>query len=176
MKSFHAKDLADWRIWLEKNHLQEDKVILIKYKKHTGKPIIPSLEAMKTAICFGWIDTTIRRVDEDRYAQTFVKRNKNSKWSINTLSYGKELLRKGLMSPYGIEMYKKGLQKKPHDEGIPKNPEMPEEIKKALEKTKKFDKFMRLSNSTRRTYFRMFLRLKRPETKTKFIEKIITLP
>ncbi len=174
MKTFHAKDLTDWRRWLEKNHLKEDKVLMIKDKKHTGKPIIHNMDSMKTAICFGWIDTTARRIDEDRYAITYVKRNKNSKWSINTLSYGKELLKKGLMSPYGIKMYKEGLRKKPHDAGIPKNPEMPVEIKKSLKNNKKFDKFMELSHSVKRTHFRRYLRAKRPETKANFIKKLIS--
>lgn len=174
MKTFHAKDLTDWRRWLEKNHLKEDGVILIKYKKHAGKPIIHNRDSMKQAICFGWIDTTARRIDEDRYAIKYVKRNKNSKWSINTLSYGKELSKKGLMSPFGIKMYKEGLQKKPHDADLPKNPKMPEELKKELEKTKKSDKFMKLAPSVRKTYFRMFLRTKRPETKNKFIKKLIS--
>ena len=133
MKTFYAKDLANWRNWLEKNHLREERIMLIKYKKHTGKPTLNSLDAMKQAICFGWIDTTLKRIDEDRYAITYVKRNKNSKWSKNTLKYGKDLLKKGLMSPFGIKMYKEGLAKKPHDEGIPKNPNMPQELKLALE-------------------------------------------
>ena len=134
MKIFTAKDLAHWRKWLEKNHLKEDRVMLIKYKKHTGKQIIHNMDSMKTAICFGWIDTTLKRVDENRYAITYVKRNKNSKWSINTLGYGKELLKKDLMSPFGIKMYREGLAKKPHDFGIPENPRMPSEMKILLEK------------------------------------------
>jgi uncharacterized protein YdeI (YjbR/CyaY-like superfamily) len=174
MKTFYAKDLADWRRWLEKNHLKEDKVILIKNKKHTGKPLIHNMDSMKTAICFGWIDTTARRVDEDRYSVTYVKRNKNSRWSINTLSYGKELLKKGLMSPFGIKMYREGLQKKPHDADLPKNPRMPKEMKKALKENKIFDKFMKLSPSVKKMYFRMFLRSKRPETKTKFIKQLVS--
>ena len=174
MKTFCAKDLADWRNWLKKNHLEEERILLVKYKKHTGKPILNNLDSMKQAICFGWIDTTVNRIDEDCYAQTFVKRNKNSKWSINTLSYGKELLEGNLMSPYGIKMYKEGLQKKPHDAGIPKNPKMPREIKKSLEKNKMLDKFMKLSPSVRRMNFRAFLKAKRPETKANFIKKMIS--
>jgi uncharacterized protein YdeI (YjbR/CyaY-like superfamily) len=173
MKTFIAKDLADWRNWLKKNHLKEDKVLLVKYKKHTGKPIIYNKDSMMEAICFGWIDTTAKRVDEDKWGITYVKRNKNSKWSLNTLSYGKELLEKGLMSPFGIKMYKEGLLKKPHDLGIPKNPDMPEDLKKALNKSKKFDKFMKIAPSARRMYFRMLIRLKRKETKAKFIKKLI---
>jgi len=174
MKTFCAKDSADWRKWLEKNHLKEDKVVLIKYKKHTGKQIIHNMDSMKQAICFGWIDTTIQRIDKDRYSQKFVKRNKNSKWSMNTLSYGKELLKKGLMSPFGIKMYKEGLRKKPHDEGIPKNPEMPREMKVLLEKYKILKKFRELSHSAKKMYYRGFLRTKMPETKTKFIKKLIS--
>lgn len=173
MKSITPKNLQEWRAWLKKNHLKENKVLLIKYKKHTGKPIIHNADSMKQAICFGWIDTTAKRIDEDRWAVTYVKRNQNSKWSIHTLSYGKELLEKGLMSPFGIKMYKEGLAKKPHDEGIPRNPRMSKEMKQALKKSKKLDKFMRLAPSARRMYLRMFLRVKRPETKAKFIKNLI---
>jgi len=71
-------------------------------------------------------------------------------------------------------MYKEGLAKKPHDEGIPKNPEMPKEIKLTLKSSKKFDKFMKLSPSMRKMYFRRFLKAKRPETKAKFIKKLLS--
>jgi len=173
MKKFYAKNLDDWRNWLNKNHLKEDKILLIKDKKHTGKPIIHNMDSMKTAICFGWIDTTTKRIDENQYAITYVKRNKNSKWSINTLSYGKELLEKGLMSEFGIKMYYEGLAKKPHDLGIPRNPRMPKEMKKSLIKIDKLDKFLKLAPSVKRMYFRMYLRAKRPETKEKFVKKLI---
>jgi uncharacterized protein YdeI (YjbR/CyaY-like superfamily) len=76
MKKFLAKDLADWRKWLEKNHLKENKVLLVKYKKHTGKPIIHNRDSMKTAICFGWIDTTAKRINRDKWGITYMKRNK----------------------------------------------------------------------------------------------------
>jgi len=55
-KSFYAKSRQAWRKWLEKNHLKEKKVHLIKYKKHTGKPSLSHRESMEEAICFGWIE------------------------------------------------------------------------------------------------------------------------
>ena len=174
MKTFHAKDLTDWRRWLEKNHLKEDKVLMIKDKKHTGKPIIHNMDSMKTAICFGWIDTTAQRIDEDRWATTYVKRNKNSKWSKNTLCYGKELLEKGLMSPFGIKMYKEGLAKKPHDEGIPKNPRVPKYLKQEIEKDSVArNNFRKIPPSYKRTLLRWLLRAKLAETKKKRIKIIV---
>jgi len=59
---------------LSKNHLKENKVALIPYKKHTGIPSISHKDAMYEAICFGWIDTTIKRLDEKRFLSTFKKR------------------------------------------------------------------------------------------------------
>ena len=86
----------------------------------------------------------------------------------------KELLKKGLMSPFGIKMYEEGLQKKPHDAGISDNPKMPKEMKKYLEKIKKLNKFKKLSPSVKKMHYRRFLRIKRPETKLKFIKQIIS--
>nr|MBA4405097.1 hypothetical protein [Nanoarchaeum sp.] len=176
MIEFIAKSREDWRNWLKKNHLEETKVILIKYKKHTGKSSITNKEAMEEAICFGWIDTTVKRIDDEKYSQTFVKRNKNSKWSINTLSYGKELLKKGLMSEYGIKMYKEGLLKKPHDVDLPINPEVPKELKEKLNKNKIVqEKFEKMAPSSRRMYLRSILRAKRSETREKRILELIKI-
>jgi uncharacterized protein YdeI (YjbR/CyaY-like superfamily) len=174
MKKFYAKDLSDWKNWLEKNHLKEDRVLLIKNKKHTGKPLIHNMDSMKTAICFGWIDTTAHRINDDLYAVTYVKRNKNSKWSKNTLAYGKELLEKGLMSQFGIKMYKEGLEKKPHDEGIPDNPRVPKYLKKELEKEKIEKNFMKIAPSYRKTLLRWLLKAKLDETKKKRLKTIIS--
>jgi uncharacterized protein YdeI (YjbR/CyaY-like superfamily) len=174
METFLAKDLKDWRKWLKKNHLKKDKIILIKYKKHTGKPILPHMDSMKAAICFGWIDTTAQKIDEDRWATTYVKRNKNSKWSKNTLSYGKELMKNSLMSPFGIKMYKEGLAKKPHDEGIPKNPQVPKYLKEEIEKDEVIrQNFKKITPSYKRTLLRWLLRAKLEETKKKRLKIIL---
>jgi len=174
IKSFTPKSRKDWRKWLEKNHEKESKVALIKYKKHTRKPTVTSKEAMEEAICFGWIDTTIKRLDEDRYIQHFSKRNKNSKWSYNTLSYAKRLIKDRKMTPVGLKMYKEGLAKLPHDHGIPKNPEVPKDLKTLLNQNKKAkENFNNLSSSARRIYLRWLLRAKLPETKNKRMKLIL---
>ena len=98
MKTFYAKNTKEWREWLRKNHKKESSIYLIKYRKHTNKPSLTSKEAMVEAICFGWIDTTMKGLDEDRYMQRFCKRTKNSRWSKNTLRYAKELIKKRNMN------------------------------------------------------------------------------
>jgi uncharacterized protein YdeI (YjbR/CyaY-like superfamily) len=174
METFTPKNLIDWRNWLKKNHLKKDRIILVKYKKHTGKPIIYNNDSMKEAICFGWIDTTTKRIDEDKFGITYVKRNKNSKWSRNTLSYGKELLEKGLMSSFGIKMYKEGLAKKPHDHGIPDNPRVPKYLLKEIEKDSEvIENFKKIPPSYRRTLLRWLLKAKLEETKEKRLKIIL---
>jgi uncharacterized protein YdeI (YjbR/CyaY-like superfamily) len=101
----------DFRKWLRKNHDTEKKVFLIVNKKHTGKKFPSHRELVDEAICYGWIDTTIKRLDENRFIRTFCRRTKNSRWSDNTLSYGKQLIKDGKMTSHGLKFYLEGLRK-----------------------------------------------------------------
>ncbi len=161
-------EAKDFRKWLVKNHIKENSVLVILHKKHTGKMKTNAAELMKEAICFGWIDTTAKRIDENRYGIKYKKRTKNSTWSYNTLSYAKKLIQEGKMSPEGLKWYKEGLKKKPNDFGLEKNPEMPEDLKKELDKIKNKklkENFDKLAPSMKRVYYRWVLRAKLPETK-----------
>jgi uncharacterized protein YdeI (YjbR/CyaY-like superfamily) len=171
---FHPGSRAEWRKWLEKNHEKKSRICLIKYKKHTGKPALTNLEAMHEAICFGWIDTTVRKLDEERYSQTFVKRNKNARWSKNTLSYGKMLIKEGKMTPAGLKMYKEGLAKPTNDHDIPKDASTPAELRNALKKAGVLEQFEHLAPSYRHTHIVWWSRAKQPETKQRRIEVIIS--
>ncbi len=165
----------DFRKWLKKNHKKEHKVALILHKRHTGNPAPSHRELMEEAICYGWIDTTVKGLDENTYVRNFSKRTKNSSWSRNTLGYAKDLIKQGRMREQGLHFYKLGKEKKTHDHGIPENPDQPAELKKALTKNKKAKKiFDTLPSSTKKMLYRWFLRAKRPETKKKRIKQIIT--
>lgn len=165
---------GDFRKWLEKNHLKEKKVAIILHKKQTGKSSPSHRELMEEAICFGWIDTMIKRLDENKYIRHFARRNKNSKWSDNTLSYAKALKEKGLMSAEGLRFYEEGLFRPTHDHGIPKNPNMPKEIKEALEKNKTAKaNFENFPPSAKRMFYRWLLNTKTSETKEKRIKLIV---
>lgn len=72
---------GQWRAWLRKHYRSETEVWLVFYKKHTGKPRIEYNDAVEEALCFGWIDSTVRRIDEDSYAQRFSPRRPKSHYS-----------------------------------------------------------------------------------------------
>jgi len=170
MKTIIVLSFKDFRKWLTKNHDKENKVSLVLYKKHTGKSSPSHKELMEEAICFGWIDTTVKRFDENKYIRNFSKRNNNSKWSDNTQNYAKELIKQKRMTPTGLKFYKEGLKRPTHDFGIPKNPDIPLELKIGLNKNKKARKnFDSFPASTKKMIYRWILRGKREETKSKRI-------
>ena len=71
----------EWREWLTQNHIKEDGVWLIYYKKNAAKPTISWSEAVDEALCFGWIDSVKKPIDEEKFMQFFSKRKANSLWS-----------------------------------------------------------------------------------------------
>ena len=80
-KTLYITNRDDWRKWLEKNHDKEKEIWLIYYKKNTKKTRIPYDDAVEEALCFGWIDSTVKRLDEEKYAQKYTPRNTNRIWS-----------------------------------------------------------------------------------------------
>ncbi len=174
MKKITVYSAKEFRAWLAKHHTKETKIAVVVHKKHTGKPAPTHREVIEEAICFGWIDTTIKRLDEDTFLRHFSKRNEKSKWSDNTLSYAKRLEKEGRMTPEGLKFYNMGKKRPTHDHGIPKNPDMPSELKKALAKnaraTKGFEKF---TPSMQRMFFRWILRGKQRATREKRARAIV---
>src|SRR5262245_50244368 len=73
--------LQEWRSWLGKHYASSPGVWLVCYKEHTGMKSIPYEEAIREALCFGWVDSLVKRIDEDRYARKFTPRRPTSKWS-----------------------------------------------------------------------------------------------
>jgi len=174
-KSVIVKTRKQWRNWLSKNHDKEKKVSLVSYKKHTGVPSINHRESMDEAICFGWIDTTIKRLDEEKFQRTFVKRKSNANWSKNTLSYAEKLIEEKKMMPAGLKAYELGKKKLPHDHDA--NYEIPKELEKLFAKNKRAEKdYQNLTPSYRKGINRWINRAKLKETKEKriniFLDKL----
>ena len=95
--------------WLEQNHETADEVYLGYWKKHTGKPSLTWSEAVDQALCFGWIDGRVNRIDDERHMQRFTPRRPNSNWSNVNVAKVERLIEEGLMRPAGLAAF--GLRK-----------------------------------------------------------------
>ena len=80
-QTLHVTNRKDWRNWLKKNYKSEKDIWLVYYKKATGKPRIEYNDAVEEALCFGWIDSLIKKLDEDYTAQRFSPRKPKAKYS-----------------------------------------------------------------------------------------------
>ncbi len=80
-ETLHVTDRKAWRRWLKQNYKTAREIWLVYYKKETGKPRILYNDAVEEALCFGWIDSTVKALDEDRTAQRFSPRNPKSSYS-----------------------------------------------------------------------------------------------
>jgi uncharacterized protein YdeI (YjbR/CyaY-like superfamily) len=101
--TFYAPDRAAWRAWLATNGQAEREIWLIFYKKHTGTPCVSYDEAVEEALCFGWIDGLMKRMDDDRCAQRFTPRKAGSNWSESNKVRVRKLVAEGRMTPAGRE-------------------------------------------------------------------------
>ena len=104
-ETFYPKTRSVWRKWLSKHHDQKSEIWLVYFKKHTGKPTVAYEDAVDEALCFGWIDGVEKRIDDERYAQRFTPRAKNSSWSDGNVKRYKSLLIQGLIREAGKKTF-----------------------------------------------------------------------
>ena len=96
------RDRDQWRSWLEANHAQAEEAWLVHYKKGFQEGTLTLGEAVEEALCYGWIDSTLRRVDQRRYALRYSPRRPNSIWSQSNKRRVRRLTREGRMAPAGL--------------------------------------------------------------------------
>ncbi|MHB8055697.1 MAG: YdeI/OmpD-associated family protein [Candidatus Aminicenantales bacterium] len=104
-KTLYVKNRREWRAWLKKNYKKEKSIWLILYKKASGKPRIPYNDAVEEAICFGWIDSTAKKVDGECYAQRFSRRNPKSPYSQANTERLLAMIAKGKVARDVLEKY-----------------------------------------------------------------------
>src|SRR5262249_58044492 len=108
-KSFYAADRQQWRAWLEKNHKTQTEVWLIYYKKASKRPRIPYDDAVEEALCFGWVDSLVKRIDDEKYAQKFTPRKDTSKWSEPNKKRLRAMMEQGKMTGAGLAVIDKAI-------------------------------------------------------------------
>jgi uncharacterized protein YdeI (YjbR/CyaY-like superfamily) len=99
---FQPADRAAWRTWLEANHATAAGVWLVSWRRPAGRPTIAYEEAIEEALCFGWVDGTAGRVDDERGKLYFARRRPSSPWAASNKARVERLVAAGLMAPAGL--------------------------------------------------------------------------
>lgn len=173
----YAKDRTAFRKWLEKNHTSAPGIWLVYYKKYSGKPSISYAEAVKEALCFGWIDSKVNSLDDERYMQVFTPRKAKSVWSASNKRYIAELLSEGLIMEAGLKCIEVAKQNGMW-ESLDKVEalELPDELVKAFKKNKPAkENFEKFPPSSKKLILQWIASAKRDETRQKRIEEAVTL-
>jgi uncharacterized protein YdeI (YjbR/CyaY-like superfamily) len=173
LKTLEIATRNNWRSWLEKHHDCEVEIWLVFYKQHTGRKGIEYRDALEEALCFGWVDSLVKRLDDNRFARKFTPRKADSRWStVNRRLYA-GLLARGLVAPPGL---KRPPTDKSGDAPRPDLAALPSYIEKALKaNARAWTFFEKLAPSYRRQCIAWIDSAKREETKQKRLREVVEL-
>ena len=172
LTTLDIRNRQQWRTWLGKHHASSPGIWLVFHKDHTGVQSIPYEDSVREALCFGWIDSLIKRLDDDRYARKFTPRKPTSKWSDINRKRWAALEAAGLLTEAGLAAAPTDNTYAPR----PAIPDMPAYIAKALKaNAKAWDFFNELAPGHRRHFVIWIHTAKRPETREKRIRESIAL-
>ncbi|MHB8056233.1 MAG: YdeI/OmpD-associated family protein [Candidatus Aminicenantales bacterium] len=179
MKYKIFRDASGWRTWLENNHDTAKEIWLAYYKKNSGKTSLTYQEALEEALCFGWIDSIVRRIDAEKYGQRWTPRNKKSIWSAANKKRLDLLRKEGRLAPAGlrkIEAAKKNGSWKRLDgiERLDKGGVPPSDLIDALNRRPDVrETWDRLAPSRKKLWSWWVESAKRPETRTRRLAAVI---
>ncbi len=176
-KELYFKNDMKWREWLHENHATSNGIYLILYKVNHEIESMRWEEAVKVALCYGWIDSTVKSLGDGKRRQYFCRRKSKSVWSKLNKSHIKELKQKGLMHESGLKSIEIAKQNGSWialddvEKGI-----IPTILQKAFDENpialKNFNNF---SPSYRKNYLYWVNQAKREETKNKRVKEIVHL-
>lgn len=162
----------EWRQWLAKHHASSPGIWLLRHKQHTGVTSMPYEDLVREALCFGWVDSLIKRLDENRYAIKVTQRRPTSRWSDSNRKRWKELQAAGLLAAPGLAAAPTANRYAPK----PQIPELPAYIGAAVKiNPKAWTFFQALSARNRRDFVVWIHTAKRPETRERRIREAIEL-
>jgi uncharacterized protein YdeI (YjbR/CyaY-like superfamily) len=172
LATLDVRTRRQWRAWLEKHHTSSPGVWLVFHKAHTGVKSIAYEDTVREALCFGWIDSLIKRIDEDRYALKVTPRRRTSKWSALNRKRWAELKSKGELTAAGLAAAPTTNSYAPR----PVVPQLPGYIAKALRTNPKAWEFFHALAPTHRRNFVVWIHTaKRAETRDTRIRESIRL-
>jgi uncharacterized protein YdeI (YjbR/CyaY-like superfamily) len=173
IKTLEVRSRQEWRKWLSDNYDSHPEIWLVFRKQHTGVTSLSYIDAIEEALCFGWIDSLVKRLDGARYARKFTPRKADSKWStINRLRYA-DLKSRGLLAAPGLE---RAPTSRSGDAPRPSATAIPSYIEKRLKADPRaWQYFEQLAPSYRRAYIGWIESAKREETKEKRLREALSL-
>jgi len=174
---------SEFRIWLKRHHAEVEELWVGFHKKASGVPSITYLEALDEALCFGWIDSIIKKIDDDKYARKFTPRIDTKNWSDTNKKKINELVKSGRMTEAGlnkIDIYLKTGKldwgNKGSKEKTKKEIAIPDHILNAFARNEPaLRNFNELSASCQRQYLLWIMNAKRAETIQKRIDESVVL-
>lgn len=174
IKTLDVRARAQWHAWLEKHHASVAEIWLVFHKRHTENPSLEYEAAIEEALCFGWVDSLVRRLDAGRYARKFTPRKPDSRWSdVNRRRYA-ALEKRGLLTEAGRANPPAGKraytlrQRRPLDAAVPRYIERAFKVNGAAWRF-----FETLAPSYRRAYVGWIDAAKREETKERRLREAV---
>jgi uncharacterized protein YdeI (YjbR/CyaY-like superfamily) len=161
-----------WRRWLAQHHASSRGIWLVRHKQHSGVTSMGYEDLVREALCFGWVDSLVKRLDDDRYAIKVTPRKPTSRWSDINRKRWKELEAAGRLAAPGRAAAPTKRSYAPH----PPIPELPAYIATAFKtNSRAWRRFRALAPTYRRHFVAWIHTAKRPETRQKRIRKSIAL-
>lgn len=172
----HFEGRDEWRTWLAENHAAAKELWLIIHKKHTGTGGLTYVDALEEALCFGWIDGILKRIDDEKHTIRFSPRRKNSIWSEHNRKRVRRLIKEGRMTPAGLAKIDEAKANGQWDKAAQREDTtvVPAELTEALAGNEKARlNFENLAPSYRRQFIYWVAVAKRDETRRKRIQETI---
>ena len=167
-----------WAAWLEEQHATSDGFWLKFAKKGSGLDTVTYAEAVEVALCYGWIDGQVRKLDEDHYLQRFTPRRARSRWSKINRQKATELIERGEMKPAGLREVERAKADGRWDAAYdaPSTATVPEDLRRELEKNEPAREFFEtLDGRNRYAILYQIQDARRPETRARRIEKYVAM-
>ncbi len=181
LDAFYPKDRNAWRNWLQKNHLNSTGIWLIYYKVGKSKPRLPYNDIVEECLCFGWIDSLPRKLDDERSMILITPRKPKSVWSDANKERVRILLQNGLMTAAGLEKIEIAKKNGSWDaltasDQAAKNNELPQDLQKAFKGKKgALANFKAFAPSIRKQFLSWIDSAKTTETRNKRLMQTVLM-
>jgi len=169
----------EWRAWLANNNEKTKEAWLVYYKQGAGVSGVDYESSVEEALCFGWVDSIIKKIDEASYARKFTPRKTGSKWSPSNIRRVEKNIREGRMTERGMAIVESAKSSGAWDNPVSKlvfDLTMPPEFEKALQANHAaWEQYKKLPMSHRKEYLLWIVTAKRPETRDRRIAESIRM-